>query len=30
VIVAHWPKPGSGKHARAWHCLTCKATIYDD
>ena len=30
VIVAHWPKPGSGKHVRAWHCLTCKATIYDD
>ena len=30
VIVAHWPKPGSGKLVRAWHCLTCKATIYDD
>jgi hypothetical protein len=27
VIVAHWPKPGAGKHVRAWHCLTCKATI---
>jgi hypothetical protein len=30
VIVAHWPKPGSGKHVRAWHCLICKATIYDN
>ena len=30
VIVAHWPKLGSGKHVRAWHCLTCKATIHDD
>jgi hypothetical protein len=30
MIVAHWPKPGSGKHHRAWHCLICKATIYDD
>jgi hypothetical protein len=30
VIVAHWPKPGSGKLTRCWHCLTCKATIYDD
>jgi hypothetical protein len=29
VIVAHWPKPGAGKHVRAWHCLACKATIYD-
>jgi hypothetical protein len=30
VIVAHWPKPGSGTLVRPWHCLTCKATIYDD
>jgi hypothetical protein len=30
VIVAHWPKPESGKLTRCWHCLTCKATIYDD
>jgi hypothetical protein len=30
VIVAHWPKPGTGKHVRTWHCLTCKTTIYDD
>ena len=30
VINAHWPKPGSGRLARAWHCLTCKETIYDD
>ena len=30
VIVAHWPKPGSGKLVRAWDRLTCKATIYDD
>jgi hypothetical protein len=30
VIVAHWPKPGAGKHVRAWHCLTCKATIYEN
>jgi hypothetical protein len=30
VIVAHWPKPGSGTLTRAWHCLTFKATIYDD
>jgi hypothetical protein len=30
VLVAHWPKPGSGKLVRAWHCLTCKETIYDD
>jgi hypothetical protein len=29
VIVAHWPKPGSSKLVRAWHCLTCKTTIYD-
>ena len=29
VIVAHWPKPGSGTMVRAWHCLTCKATVYD-
>jgi hypothetical protein len=30
VILAHWPKPGSSKLTRAWHCPTCKATIYDD
>jgi hypothetical protein len=30
VIVAHWPKPGAGKHVRAWHCLTCHTTICDD
>ena len=30
VIVAHWPEPGSGKHVRAWHCLSFKETIYDD
>jgi hypothetical protein len=30
VIVAHWPRPGTGQLVRAWHCLTCKATIYDD
>ena len=30
VIVAQWPKPGSSKLVRAWHCLTCKETIYDD
>jgi hypothetical protein len=29
VIVAHSPAP-SGEPTRAWHCLTCKATIYDD
>ena len=26
----HWSKPGSGKLTRAWHCLVCKATIYDE
>jgi hypothetical protein len=30
VIVAHWPRPGTGQLVRAWHCLTCKPTIYDD
>jgi hypothetical protein len=30
VIVAHWPKPGSGQLMRCWHCLTCKETIYDE
>jgi hypothetical protein len=30
VIVAHWPKPKSGKLVRAWYCKTCKETIYDD
>ena len=30
VIVAHWPRPGSGELTRWWHCLTCKATIYDE
>jgi hypothetical protein len=29
VIVAHWPAP-SGELTRAWHCPTCKSTIYDD
>lgn len=29
VIVAHWPAP-SDELTRTWHCLTCKATIYDD
>jgi hypothetical protein len=29
VIVAWWPAP-SGELTRAWHSLTCKATIYDD
>jgi hypothetical protein len=29
VIVAHWPKPGTGQLVRAWHCRTCKTTIYD-
>jgi hypothetical protein len=30
VIVAHWPKPGSGTLTHAWHCLTCRQTIYDE
>jgi hypothetical protein len=30
VIVAHRPKPGTGRLTRAWHCLTCNRTIYDD
>jgi hypothetical protein len=30
VIVAHWPKAGSGELMRVWHCLTCETTIYDD
>jgi hypothetical protein len=30
VIVAHRPKPGSGELMRCWHCLACKATIYDE
>jgi hypothetical protein len=25
-----WPKPGAGKLVRAWHCLICETTIYDD
>jgi hypothetical protein len=29
VIVAHWPAP-SGELTRAWQCLICKATIYDE
>jgi hypothetical protein len=27
VIVAHWPRPGTGQLV-AQHCLTRKATIY--
>ena len=30
VIVAHWPRPGTGKLVRAWYCKTCKTTIYDN
>jgi hypothetical protein len=30
VIVAHWPRPGTGQLVRAWYCKTCKTTIYDD
>jgi hypothetical protein len=30
VMVATWPKPGAGKLVRAWHCLICETTIYDD
>jgi hypothetical protein len=29
VIVGWWPAH-PGNCGRAWHCLTCKATIYDD
>jgi hypothetical protein len=30
VIVANWPKPGTGKQVRAWHCLDCGETLYDE
>jgi hypothetical protein len=30
VIVAHWPRPGTGQLVWAWYCKTCKKTIYDD
>jgi hypothetical protein len=30
VIFAHWPKPDGGKLVRAWHCLVCETTIYDE
>jgi hypothetical protein len=30
VLVAHWPKPGSGQLVRAWHCRTCGETTFDD
>jgi hypothetical protein len=29
VIVAHWPRPGTGTLVRAWYCRTCHETIYD-
>jgi hypothetical protein len=28
VIIGWWPSP-SGELSRAWHCLICKATVYD-
>jgi hypothetical protein len=30
VIVAQWPRPGTGQLVRAWYCKTCKTTTYDD
>jgi len=27
VIVAHWRKPGAGKHGQVWYYLTCRTTL---